>query len=207
MPAVRFATVEPFTPLPLARVREPFDDPAFVFENKWDGFRALAFLTSNGATLISRNGNPFRRFAPLATALRSVLRVRDAVIDGEVVCLDGDGRPQFRELLFSRGAPSFVAFDLLALSGRDLRRLPLLERKRLLRRVTPKRRDTVLYSDHVTGRGRDVFAVIASNDLEGIVAKLAAAPYALIAGRSPFIKIKNAHYSQARDRHELFDHR
>jgi bifunctional non-homologous end joining protein LigD len=106
-------------------MREPFDDPAFVFENKWDGFRALAFLTATGATIASRNGNPFRRFAPLATALRSVLGVRDAVIDGEVVCLDGEGRPQFRELLFSRAAPSFVAFDLLALNGRDLRRLPL----------------------------------------------------------------------------------
>ena len=61
----------------------------------------------------------------------------------------------------------------------------------------PKRRDTGLYSDHVTGRGRDLFAAIAGNDLEGIVAKLAAAPYALIDGRSPFIKIKHAHYSQA----------
>ena len=119
----------------------------------------------------------------MTSALRSVLRVRDAVIDGEVVCLDGDGRPQFRELLFSRAAPSFVAFDLLAPNGRDLRRLPLLERKQLLRRVIPKRRDTVLYSDHVTGRGRDLFAVIVGNDLEGIVAKLAAAPYALIDGR------------------------
>ena len=204
MTTVRFSIVEPFTPLPLERVREPFDDPAFVFENKWDGFRALAFVTNTGATLVSRNGNPFRRFAPLATGLRSVLGARDAVIDGEVVCLDGDGRPQFRELLFSRAAPSFVAFDLLALNGRDLRRLPLLERKRMLRRVIPKRRDTVLYSDHVTGRGRDLFAVIAGNDLEGIVAKLAAAPYALINGRSPFIKIKHAHYTQARDRHELF---
>jgi bifunctional non-homologous end joining protein LigD len=199
--------VEPFTPLPLERAREPFDNPAFIYENKWDGFRALAFLTRTGATLVSRNGNPFRRFAPLATALRSVLRVRDAVIDGEVVCLDGDGRPQFRELLFSRAVPSFVAFDLLALDGRDVRRLPLLERKRLLRRVIPKRRDMVLYSDHVTGHGRDLFAVIAGNDLEGIVAKLAAAPYALIDGRSPFIKIKHAAYSQARDRHELFDRR
>ena len=198
--------MEPFTPLPLERVREPFDDPAFVFENKWDGFRALAFLTSTG-TLVSRNGNPFRRFAPLATALRCVLGVRDAVIDGEVVCLDGDGRPQFRDLLFSRAVPSFVAFDLLALNGRDLRRLPLLDRKRLLRRVIPKRRDTVLYSDHVRGRGRDLFAAIAANDLEGIVAKLAAAPYALIDGWSPFIKIKHPDYTQARDRHELFDRR
>ena len=199
--------MEPFTPLPLERVREPFDDPAFVFENKWDGFRALAFLTPTGGTLVSRNGNPFRRFASLATALRSVLRVRDAVIDGEVVCLNGDGRPQFRDLLFSRAVPSFVAFDLLAVNGRDLRPLPLLDRKRVLRRIIPKRRDTVLYSDHVTGRGRDLFAAIAGNDLEGIVAELAAAPYELINSRSPFIKIKHAHYMQARDRHELFERR
>src|SRR4029453_12251714 len=73
---VRFRGVQPLTALPLERVREPFDDPAFVFENKWDGFRALAFLTTTGATLVSPNGIPFRRFAPLGTALRSVLRVR-----------------------------------------------------------------------------------------------------------------------------------
>jgi bifunctional non-homologous end joining protein LigD len=199
--------VGPFTPLPLERLREPFDDPAFVYENKWDGMRALVFLTPTGASLVSRNGNLFRRFGPLAAALRSVLRMRDAVIDGEVVCLDGDGRPQFNQLLFSRAVPSFVAFDLLALNGRDLRRLPLLERKRLLRRVVPKRRDTVLYSDHVAGRGCEFFALVCANDLEGIVAKLAAAPYALVDGRSPFIKIKHAQYTQARDRHELFDRR
>jgi ATP-dependent DNA ligase len=107
------------------------------------------------------------------------------------------------ELLFSRAIPSFVAFELLALNGRDLRRLSLLERKRLLRRVIPKRRDTVLYSDHVAGRGREFFALVCPHDL-GIVAKLAAAPYALVDGRSPWIKLKHKDYSQARDRHELF---
>jgi bifunctional non-homologous end joining protein LigD len=156
MPAVRFSIVEPFTPLPLERVRGPFDHRAFVYENKWDGFRALAFVTSTGGTLVSRNGNPFRRFAPLATALRSVHRVRDAVIDGEVVCLHGDGRPQFRELLFSPAAPSFVAFDLLALNGRYRRRLPLLDRKGLLRPVIPTCDPLIerpLYGDEVTSTG------------------------------------------------------
>jgi bifunctional non-homologous end joining protein LigD len=204
MPAVRFSTVEPFTPLPLERVREPFDDPACVYELKYDGFRSLAFLTPTAAVLVSRNGNSFGRFAPVARTLRDRLRVRSAVVDGEVVCLDAAGRPRFNDLLFSRGVPVFVAFDLLALDGRDLRRLPLLQRKRRLRPLIPDRSDCILYADHVVGTGRDLFSVVCRNDLEGIVAKVATAPYALVDGRSPWIKVKFRDYSQARDRHELF---
>lgn len=73
--------------------------------------------------------------------------MRSAVLDGEVVCLDADGRPRFNDLLFGRAAPSFVAFDLLAVNGRDLRRLPLVGRKRRLRRIVPAQSASVLYAD------------------------------------------------------------
>lgn len=196
--------VEAFTPLPLRRLREPFDDPACVYEIKYDGFRSLLFLEPRGAALVSRYGNRFGRFAPLADALRRSLRVRSAVIDGEVVCLDADGRPQFDDLLFGRGVPSFVAFDLVAVDGRDLRALPLVERKRRLRRLVPRRSPSLLYASHVVATGRALFAAACARDLEGVVAKPARSPYALIAGRSPWVKIKFREYSQARDRHELF---
>jgi bifunctional non-homologous end joining protein LigD len=198
--------VQPFTALPLKSLREPFDDPRYVYELKYDGFRALAFVRRDGVTLVSRTGRHFgRRFAALEASLRAGLRVHDAVLDGELVCLDDAGRPQFRDLLFGRGVPTFVAFDLLAVNGRDVRDQPLTKRKDLLRRIVPKASDCVLYADHVVGVGRDLFGLVCGHDLEGIVAKLAGAPYALDArGRSPFSKIKFREYSQARDRHELF---
>jgi bifunctional non-homologous end joining protein LigD len=154
--------------------------------------------------LVSRHGNPFGRFAPLADALRQSLRVRSAVIDGEVVRLDRHGRPQFRDLLFARGEPAFVAFDVLALNGRDLRALPLLERKRQLRRIVPAESTCVVYAEHVVGTGCQLFDLICARDLEGIVAKVATSRYALTGTCSPWTKIKFVGYSQARDRHELF---
>jgi bifunctional non-homologous end joining protein LigD len=175
--------VEPFTPMPLERVREPFDHPAFVYENKWDGFRALPSQSSPAERSFHATAIRFGRFAPLASASAPCSAcAMPSSMARWCAWMATVGR-RFRELLFYRALPSFVAFDLLALKGRDVRRLPLLERKRLLRRVIPKRRDTVLYYDHVAGRGRQLFAIVCANDLEGIVAKLATAPCALIDGR------------------------
>src|SRR5262249_29641991 len=114
-------------PLPLLRRREPFDDRAWIFELKLDGFRALAYIECGEARLVSRNGNTFRKFAGLCDALAR-LRGRDAILDGEIVCLDDDGRPSFDALYYRRREPCFFAFDLPWLDGRDLRGLPLLER-------------------------------------------------------------------------------
>jgi bifunctional non-homologous end joining protein LigD len=127
--AVESHPVTRFTPLPLRRMRDAFDDPEWLFELKYDGYRALAHVHRDRADPVSRNGNRFGQFAALAAELRTCLRVRSAVLDGEVVCLDGDGRPQFNALLFRRSTPAFVAFDVLTLNGRDVRSLPLLGRK------------------------------------------------------------------------------
>lgn len=78
-------------------------------------------------------------FAPLAAEIAVALRVRNAILDGEVVCLDGDGSPLFNALLYRRSEPCFVTFDCLWLDGEDLRRLPLIDRKRVLRRIIPHR--------------------------------------------------------------------
>src|SRR5215467_5749211 len=91
-------------------------------------------------------------------------------LDGEVVCLDPDGRPDFRALLYRRAEPFFYAFDVLWLEG-DVRDRPLMERKKLLRKLLGRRRGVVPYLDHVVGRGRDLFAAICEQDMEGIVAK------------------------------------
>ena len=87
------------------------------------------------ARLVSRHGNRFKSFPRLTTAIGSALEVQDAVLDGEIVHLGPDGVPQFYDLMRRRSPQHFFAFDLLWLNGCDLRRLPLLERKALLREI------------------------------------------------------------------------
>jgi bifunctional non-homologous end joining protein LigD len=141
--------------MPLERRLEPFDHPDWIFELKFDGFRALAFVRPSSVALVSRNGNAFRQFAPLLRDIRDAVLPPTAILDGEIVCLDNRGHPQFTELLFRRGTPCFVAFDVLKLGRLDLRRIPLLARKALLRRLV--RPDAgVLVPDHVRAHGRDL---------------------------------------------------
>jgi bifunctional non-homologous end joining protein LigD len=108
-------------PMPLRRLRVPFDDAAWLYELKLDGFRALAHVDSGDARLVSRNGHRFRAFAPLCVALAAALDGRDAILDGEIVCLDRDGRSDFDALFYRRAEPYFYAFDCLMLDGKDLR--------------------------------------------------------------------------------------
>jgi bifunctional non-homologous end joining protein LigD len=121
----------------LSLVRTPFDDDNFLFELKHDGFRALAHIWDGNCELISRKRNAYKSFQDLRDNLAK-LKVKNAVIDGELVCLDSEGRSIFNELLFRRGSPIFYAFDLLYLNGRDLRQLPLIARKEELRRLIEK---------------------------------------------------------------------
>jgi bifunctional non-homologous end joining protein LigD len=106
-----------FTPAPSVRIREPFDDPGYIDELKMDGFRALAEISDGQARLISRRGNTYKSFSGLCASIRGELQC-EAIFDGEIVCLDTEGRPQFYELLRRRGRHSpavFYAFDLLGL--------------------------------------------------------------------------------------------
>ena len=88
------------------------------------------------------------------------------MLDGEIVCLAPDGRSLFHRLLFRRDWPHFMAFDVLAIDGEDVRDRPVLERKRRLRAIMPRIDSRLVYLDHVVGRGVDLFAVCA-RDLEG----------------------------------------
>jgi bifunctional non-homologous end joining protein LigD len=100
--------------------REPFSHPEWLFEVKWDGFRALAYVNDGECRSISRNGNQFKLFPALAESLPAELRARSAVLDGEIVSLDRHGKTQFKDLLSRRGEPRFYAFDLLWCDGEDL---------------------------------------------------------------------------------------
>jgi bifunctional non-homologous end joining protein LigD len=186
----------------LSLVRTPFDDPNFLFELKHDGFRALAHIWEGNCELVSRKRNIYKSFNELRENLAK-LKVQNAVIDGEIVCLDSEGRSIFNELLFRRGSPTFYAFDILYLNGRDLRQLPLIERKEKLRALIDKSGlPDVICGKYVEGRGVDLYNEVVRRNLEGVVAKRKTGTYATVSG---WLKIKNPLYTQSERRHELFD--
>jgi bifunctional non-homologous end joining protein LigD len=187
----------------LGRARGPFSHPDWFFEIKWDGFRSLVRVEQQRCKLISRNGNEFKSFSTLNAAITAELKGQSAVLDGEIVCLDDDGRTQFRELLFHRGEPRFIAFDLLWCDGEDLRNLPLCHRKQRLRSVIPLRGERLLFCDHVEHDGEGLFNLACESDLEGIVAKRKFDPY--LEPHARWLKIRNQHYSQWIGREELFE--
>src|SRR5690606_12103129 len=185
---VRAAEVEPM----LATRREaPFSDPAWVFELKYDGYRLVAGREGGEAVLLSRNGNDLTAtFPEVARAVRG-LPYEGLVLDGEVVVHDDRGLPSFDRLQrrgrlqnrrdVARAAlalpATYYAFDLIGLGGADLRGLPLIERKALLRDLLPTI-GSVRFSDHVAEHGEALWERVGKLGIEGIVAKRADAPYA-----------------------------
>jgi len=196
----------PFQPMPLRKRKSAFNDSEFVFEVKWDGFRALAVIEHGRTQLISRNGHRFGSFAGLEKLISAGLPQTRAVIDGEICSLDKRGRPQFRNLLFHRGNyPCFMAFDLPMRDGKDCRRESLLDRKQELRRLLSGSDARIQYVDYVDDRGVPLFEQACQHDLEGIVAKQKYAPYVNDREASTWFKIRNPHYSQWAGREKLFE--
>jgi bifunctional non-homologous end joining protein LigD len=174
-----------------------FDDERFIFELKHDGFRALVYVTQGGCRLMSRRGSAYKSFRPLCDSL-STLNC-SVVLDGEIVSLDHNGRPQFYELLRRRGEPVFYAFDCLWHDGKDLRAVPLLERKQIIEQIV-RAHPAVLFAQHVESRGCQLFNIVRERDLEGIVAKRKDAAYGV-----DWFKIRNPNYSQYEGRQGLFE--
>lgn len=178
----------------------PFSDPDWLFEIKWDGGRTLAALRDGKVQLWSRSDRDVTREYPEFANLASNVEGQEVWLDGEVVALDDEGRSDFEKLQnrFSVQKPSpqlleqvpvvYYMFDILYLDGHDLRQVPLIERKALLKEVL--RVDSrVRYSDHVLEKGKELFEVAVEKHLEGIVAKKISSSYP--AGRtSAWLKIK-----------------
>jgi len=146
----------------------------------------------------------FKSWPQLCEELAHAVRCASAVLDGAVCCLEPDGCTHFNKLLFRREWPFFYACDLLMLNGRDLRDLPLIERKRRLAAIMPKVECRVRFLDSIAERGRDLFREARERDLEGIVGKWVRGMYQADSTRTSWLKIKNPEYSQMVDRHELF---
>jgi bifunctional non-homologous end joining protein LigD len=189
--------------IPVAR-REPFDDPAWIFEPKYDGFRGLVYATGSFCVIRSKRGRDFTRFDELCRQVHRGIPAREAILDGEVLAVDRSGLPNFHGLLAGEGPMAYVAFDLLWLDGRDLRDLPLIERKRRLTRLIGDQTGSVMRSFVVEACGRELFEAVCRLDLEGIVAKRKADPYE---EQTRWYKVKNPTYTQAEGRRELFERR
>jgi bifunctional non-homologous end joining protein LigD len=122
-----------------SNLAQPFSDPKWLFEPKWDGYRALCYFGETVKYISRRKNDLTKRFRELESIL---IKAESALIDGEITAIDEDGLPCFDELKKRRRtcAIVFYAFDLLALNGEDLRELPLLKRKAALKRILRKTR-------------------------------------------------------------------
>lgn len=156
-------------------IEEPFDDEAWLFEIKWDGYRALCTIDERGKlSLVSRNGLDLLKQFPDMEGLVDAFASVPIVVDGEIVSLDESGRSDFQRLqeYAQRRHPlTFAAFDVLYADGRDQRKVPLEERKALLERLIRSDDGLVLYSKHVVGRGNALFEQAQRSNLEGIIGK------------------------------------
>lgn len=165
-----------------------FSDPAWLFEIKWDGVRAVARVKDNDACLWSRAHRDITEEYPELERLSEDLAGHQVWLDGEVVALDNEGRSDFQLLqrrmsirkpspdLLQKVPVTYYVFDILYCDGYDLREVPLLERKKFLSEALPTN-SVIRYSDHQIEKGRELYALAASRHLEGIVGKQIASRY------------------------------
>lgn len=174
----------------------------WLFEMKFDGYRVQVAAAGDRARLHTRNGHDWTAHFPAIVTAAAALDLDGALIDGEVVVIDREGRSDFGRLQRALkgqeggdgGALSYFAFDLLAEGGQDLRKLPLLERKERLRRLLGRqgRAGPIFFTDHVEGGGERMLRELCRRRFEGVIAKQADAPYRSGRGRS-WLKIKCGH--------------
>lgn len=187
-------------PMLAVSMDRPFSDPAWLFEIKWDGVRALAWIKDAKVELRSRTGRVITGQYPELEMLSECLEAKQAIVDGEIVVLDGRGHSDFERLqermhvnsppanLLARAPVTYYVFDLLYFDGYDLRETPLVERKEMLRRLLDAG-DPIRYCDHQPGHGKELFDLAREQGLEGIVGKHARSAY--VSARSPYwVKLK-----------------
>lgn len=181
-------------PMLATLVKQPFDDENWIFEIKFDGYRALAFINHKHVQLKSRNNQLWNTKFP--TIVARLKKINSQVIfDGELVVLDVKGKSHFQWMQNyqkeHKGHLYYYVFDLLYKDGKDLRELPLIERKALLKKYVKKLAlPQVRFSQHLFGKGKAFFKQAAKAHLEGIIGKRALSTYQ--SRRSlDWVKIKN----------------
>ena len=172
----------------------PPEGPDWVYEIKYDGYRMQLAVGDGGAKLYTRSGLDWTAKFPGLVAEGARLKCRSALLDGEAVVFDAQGVSQFPALVAAlerrqTGAVDYVAFDLLALDGEDLRARPLGERKSALRLLIGEGLRHIRYAEHLSGDGRSVFDQAVGAGAEGVIAKRLSASY--VGRRShAFVKVK-----------------
>lgn len=180
-------------PMLATLVNAPFDRDEWIFEIKWDGYRALAQITKGEVLLYSRNQKSFNSDFPAIVKELQKLKVESALLDGEVVILDESGKPNFQLMQNYQGTKKgnivYYVFDLLYLDKRDLRKLPLIERKQLLQKIIGQQSSLIRISDHVEKKGIALFKEALTQGLEGIIGKNSQSTYQMKRSRD-WVKIK-----------------
>ena len=179
-------TLAPLSPIPktispmlATLVDAPFNRKNWLFEIKWDGIRIIAFVNKNNVRLITRNKKNYSSiFSPIVEDLKS-LQLK-AILDGEMVVVDKNGVSHFQLLqqyqknfLLRKKNEKLIyyVFDLLWLDGRDLRNLPLSQRKQLLASILPKKGNQIQISEHINTKGKEFFKAASAHHIEGIMGK------------------------------------
>lgn len=182
----------PVKPMLCTLVDEPFDHEGWLFEIKWDGFRAVGAKHGESVELYSRMGTDFtEKFAAVADALRSLKH--DVILDGEVVVVDEHGEARFEWLQnygrVPHGTLQYFIFDILWCDGHNVRTMSLIQRKALLKHILPEH-PLLRYSDHIETHGIKLFHEMQHRGLEGMVAKRADSPYREGDRGADWLKIK-----------------
>ena len=174
-------------------VDEPFSNENWLYEIKWDGYRALAYMDKHHFELLSRNNLSFaEKYDPVTESLKALKM--NAVLDGEIVAVDEKGLANFQLLqnwqTTRQGSLRYYVFDIIWLDGYNLSALPLIERKRIIQALIPADDPVVKYSDHVLRDGEQFFKIALKGGLEGIMAKKIASKYEAGNRGDTWLKIK-----------------
>jgi bifunctional non-homologous end joining protein LigD len=183
LPGVRKTPMPRSVPLTLASLSEkPFSNPDWLFEVKWDGVRGVVYLVNGEVSVRSRAGREISLEYPEVRDLANQLDATEAIVDGELVALDSEGRSNFQKLQNRAGVrnPSqqllesipatYYAFDLLYCDGYDLRKVPLEKRKILLKQIL-RPNSQIRYSEHEIEKGKELYEAARQQSLEGIIGK------------------------------------
>jgi bifunctional non-homologous end joining protein LigD len=184
---------KPVNPMLASIAKTPFDDKDWIFEIKWDGYRAVSEIKGGKVRFYSRNGLDFsKRFPAIYQALKKIKH--EVILDGEVVLLNQKNLPDFQKLQHYETNLNFpiiyYVFDILELDGKNMEELPLIDRKKILKQVL-KKNPVIRYCDHVAEKGIAFLEKAKEQGLEGIIAKKKDSTYARNRRSKEWLKLRN----------------
>jgi len=176
-----------------------FDSEEWIFEIKWDGYRAIAEVNKTSNKLYSRNGLTFDKAYPKVFEALNLIK-HNTIIDGEIVVFDEKGKPNFQKLQNYQNKDKYLiqyyVFDILELDGKPLSNMTLIERKEKLQTILPES-NVIKYCDHVDSDGKMLFKEMQKMGLEGMIAKRKSSKYYIGKRTNDWLKIKNIHSQEA----------